>query len=67
MLQDYGIKESKKIDLDTPLTPEEYRQTLENQKNENLLKKIRSLSTNQSNDKKIIKNDNLQMHKSIID
>jgi len=36
-------------------------------KNENLLKKIRSLSTNQSNDKKIIKNDNLQMHKSIID
>jgi len=67
MLQDYGIKESKKIDLDTPLTHEEYRQTLENQKNENLLKKIRSLSTNQSNDKKIIKNDNLQMHKSIID
>jgi hypothetical protein len=35
MLQDYGIKESKKIDLDTPLTHEEYRILKENQKNEN--------------------------------
>lgn len=41
--------------------------SLENQKNENLLKKIRSLSSNQSFERKIINNDNNQMHKSILE
>jgi len=67
MYQDYGIKESKLINTDIPYSPNEYKEILENQKNENILKKIKSLNSKQNIEKQILSKDNTQMHKSILD